>query len=523
MAKETKTEKKSKTPKINILNKFKKNNSSTDDDGLDILTEVKEPFSIQNFFETHIVERAKRIKNTLAEKGILFFLFSPFQARSRLIAQILILCIGVAFGVIPRMSSLVSALQDQAYASEIAGLSEKSVGSLTITPAASSNYKKTHMLAFVLTGKNLPSDASKYEVYLSKAYGASDWEDVTYSWSVYPVNDEKRILLVAVDQSKQASGYGAFNLYIQKAGDEDISKYEKEGGAFEITLSTAQDTTDLYDKNGIHLAPITEAICGKGDIAKKQADFEEALTKYQAAVEQAEAMPGVDTVSPTKDELETYCLSERIYRMLDDDSTTEDIIDVEKEENDKLSYDVILTCGGIPYDSERVKELRESEHSDEEEILFNEFDHVNEAKNSVISAMESVNLEAELWYNMLKSYELILNQTLEYGTFPLYARCTASLDEPINFIDGGSEPDDEEPGGLYGTVSENDPLPEKPVIKEEEPAEEPVVTEEPEPEEELKEEPVKEPEEKPEEKPEKKPTPPYKPSTSISGDPADSK
>ena len=206
----------------------------------------------------------------MQEKGILFFLFSPFQARSRLIAQMLILCIGVLFGVVPRASNMIGELQNQAYASEIAGLSEQMVGSLRILPAASSNYKRMHMLAFLIEGKDLPSDPDRYEVHLARGYGASDWEDVTYSWMIYPVTNTTRILLVAIDQTKQASGYGAFDLYIQLSGEE-VKDYAKT--PFEITLSSAQETTDLYDKTGVHLSALTEAVCGHGDIAEKQKEF----------------------------------------------------------------------------------------------------------------------------------------------------------------------------------------------------------------------------------------------------------
>ena len=40
------------------------------EDGLDILTEVKEPFSFSSFFETQVVERAKNFKRILQDKGV---------------------------------------------------------------------------------------------------------------------------------------------------------------------------------------------------------------------------------------------------------------------------------------------------------------------------------------------------------------------------------------------------------------------------------------------------------------------
>ncbi len=445
-----------KMPKINIkaFDRFKKNkNKPQDNDGLDILTEAKEPFSLSGFFETHVMERARQVKRIMDQKGILFFLFSPFQARARLIAELFILLIGVLFGVIPRAGTLVNALQDQAYASEIAGLGPRAVGSITLTPAASSNYKKMHMIAFVVEGKNLPSDSSKYEVHLARSYGASDWADVTYSWTMYPVDDMKRILLVAIDQSKQKSGYGAFDLYVQLAGDE-VESYMKV--PFEITLSVAQDTTDLYNKTGIHLSALTGAVCGTGQIAKKQAEFEEALAKYQVAVEQAEAMPVDISVSPARDELENYCLANRVYRGLDDYSTTEDILSMEKvEAAPDISYDVAVTSGGIEYDKEFVSQLKGAGgYSDEDAIIFTAFESVDTAKDAVIAAMNNVNTEAMSWYDRITECKLVLNQTIQYGSFPFHARCTNTIEEDINFIDGEiTEPAAEDSGGLSGTMA----------------------------------------------------------------------
>lgn len=530
-----KKERETKKYSAKILDRFKKNNGSGEDDGMDILTEVKEPFSFSNFFETHVVERAKRFKDTLEKRGILFFLFSPFQARGRLIAQMFILLIGIMFGVIPRASSMVNALQEQAYVSEIAGLSKKTIGSITITPAASSNYKRVHMIAFVVEGKNLPSDANKYDVHLARAYGASDWEDVTYSWTMYPVTDTQRILLVAIDQTKQASGYGAFDLYIQLSGEE-VSEYART--PFEITLSSAQETTDLYDRTGIHLSALTESVCGTGEIAKKEAEFQDALDKYQVALEQAEAMPVDLSVAPTREDLETYCLANRVYRELDDDSTTEDILNIlQVNDPPKVDYDVVITSNGIEYDSDFVSELQNDEVKDSEEdlIIFDAFENVDEAKKAVTAAMDNVNTEAVAWYNTLTSYKLILNQTIEFQTFPLYARCTNSIEDPINFIDiEPGEPSGSSDDGLSGTMTGDDDK-KKPVSSgDEEPAQsvEPPVKEPAEEEEPVEEEPAKEeePEEEPaEEEPVEKEEPEEEepaeedPEPIVSSDPADYK
>lgn len=411
---------------------FKKDKE--ENDGFDIVTDIKEPFSFANFFEIQVMERARRFKALLAEKGILFFLTSPFQARSRLIAQMLILFIGILFGVVPRASSLMSELRNQAYVSEIHGLKQKTVGSIDyIIPAASSYYKRMHILAFVMRGENLPSSASQYEVHLANSYGASDWSSVIYSWNVLPVNDEERILLVGIDQSKQESGYGAFDLFIQIAGEE-IEDYTKT--PFEITLSTAQETTKLYDKNGIHLSAITEALCGTGTISKNQDTFKEALEKYKVALEQVEAMPIDITVSPTVEELEATCLYNRVYRSLTDTSTTNDIVDITSlDALPEFDTEITLTSSDFPYTKDVVSGIEKNENqSDEDKIIIDAFNRMESAKTSVISAMQGVNGAAMNWYNSLAKCKLVLNQTVTIDSFPYFAQCTATIEDEIKYV-----------------------------------------------------------------------------------------
>lgn len=417
-----------------------------EDEGFDISYDIKEPFSFSNFFETQVMDRARRFKALLADKGILFFLTSPFQARNRLVAQMLVLGLGIAFGVMPRASMLMSTMQNRAYTSEIDGLKQKSVGSLSIFPAASSNYNELHMLAFVINGSDLPSSASEYEVHLGVSYGAKDWKDVTYSWNVLPVNDSQRVLLVGIDQTKQGSGYGAFRLHIQLKGDK-LESYEKT--PYEITLSSAQETGPLYDKNGIHLSALTEAICGKGSIGEKQEEFEKELKEYSLALEQTEAMPVGLTVSPTTEEIEANCLAQRIYRPLTDTSTTDDILAMDQVDVvPEFDIGVVLTSDlGVEYDEEFVSSLEESgQTSEADALIFDALEKMTAAKDSVISAMNSVNSATLGWYNSLASFKLVLGQEISADAFPYFARCTNNIETDIEFIDKPEPDKKKDPG-----------------------------------------------------------------------------
>ena len=129
---------------------------------------------------------------------------------------------------------------------------------------------------------------------------------------------------------------------------EEISDYAKT--PFEITLSMAQETTELYDKNGIHLSAITNAICGSGTISEKQAEFEKTLNEYRTVLEQTEAMPIDLTVSPTAEELEATCLINRVYRSLTDISTTSDVASIQAvDKAPEFDMNIEITSSGIKY------------------------------------------------------------------------------------------------------------------------------------------------------------------------------
>ena len=161
--------------------------------------------------------------------------------------------------------------------------------------------------------------------------------------------------------------------------------------------------------------------------------------------------------------------------------TTEDIIDIDPvSDAPEIDYDLVFTYKGGRIDRTFVNEQStDSGYPDEYATLFQEFEHVDTAKKSVIAAMKNVNTEAMSWYNTLSSYKLVLNQTLKPDTFPLYARCTNILEDDINFLDGKPEvPSTEEPGGPTGTMTGDDPYPDKkPSVTEASTTEEPVTEE----------------------------------------------
>lgn len=330
-----------------------------DDAGLDVISEIKEPFSFANFFEEHVVERYKKIKTFLDEKGILFFLLSPFQQRNRLIVELIVIVFGVLVGVVPRSMNLIQEAKERNAASEMAALIEKNtqftVESILVRPLASSHYEKQHLLAFYIdsaNGSSVPSKADRYQVELSPARGVTDAENVQYSYEVLPVSENGRLLLVYTDHRKQNDMTGIYNLTIQAAAD-DIPVERQ--SPMEIVLSNTQETNSLFGKNGINLASLTDGVLNDDNtpIAEAEEAFEQALSDYELEVERIASLPLDLTPQPSVDSLRTFCKENRIYPTLTDASTTENIMgitEVSSEETSMLlEYRAGITMGSVLY------------------------------------------------------------------------------------------------------------------------------------------------------------------------------
>ena len=89
---------------------FGRKKQKIEDEELDfsVIDDYKEPFTWANFWDEQILGRYQAMRKFLDERGILFFLTSPFQYRNRLITKLVIIVLGVLLGVVPRMQSLIT-------------------------------------------------------------------------------------------------------------------------------------------------------------------------------------------------------------------------------------------------------------------------------------------------------------------------------------------------------------------------------------------------------------------------------
>lgn len=406
-----------------------------EDDGLDVLAELKEPFSFANFYEDHVVGRIKKLKAFLEEKGILFFFLSPFQQRNRLILQLAVIFFGILVGVVPRSMRLLDETKARNAASEMAALidDDKSftAGGIKIRPLGSSQYGRRHLLAFLVSGTDgaAPSTPERYKVELTAARGVMDMEHVSCSYGIVPIGEEQRLLLVCTDNTKQDDATGIYNLYVELAQD---GLAPEDRVPMEVVLSDTQETNELFGENGIKLSCLTERILDSDatPVADAEAELSDALLAYELETERIANMPIDMSAVPTVSELTEYTSDSRIYPALSDASTTEDIASIEElapKDISTLTYNAAIEMGGKLYDKAYFEKRSQPDAkedaglTEEEETAQQELLSLQDKADGVLHAAMSLNTAASMKYQTLKNYKLTLNQDVDLGSFyPAY-------------------------------------------------------------------------------------------------------
>lgn len=280
---------------------FKKHKEDKDESM--VLADYKEEFSWRVFWDEQIVGRYKKVRKFLKDHGVLFFLLSPFQYKNRLIVKIVLVFAGVMIGIVPRGSQMLNATKARNAASEISETKTSGAGPITVTPMASSQYKRQHVLAFTIDGSTadgVPSTKSGFSVTLRQNRGVSDPWNVSYKYDILPVSDSRRLLVLYVDNRKQTDKTGIYNLRVQ------IKNNAKMETPMELVISDGQRTTDLFGKDGINLAALSNSLTNDsgGDqkaIKTAQKTLKSALHVYKLNEARLKEM-GM-TISPSYDEV----------------------------------------------------------------------------------------------------------------------------------------------------------------------------------------------------------------------------
>lgn len=437
------------------------NRKDNEDVGMDIIENIKEPFSFANFFEDHIVARWHMLKKFLDEKGILFFLISPFQYRSRLITKMVIIVVCVLIGVIPRGGNLLEETRERNAASELAGLIEAGTqiqaGKISVRPLASSQYDKQHMLAFLIggdTSEGVPSSTARYIVELEVNRGVVYPEDIWYTYEVFPIDNARRLLLVYVNNQEQNDETGIFNIYIEAKSDVIQTRTP-----MEIVLSNTQETNDLFNDKGVDISTLTNPIFNNEDtpIADAKEALEELLTNYELEEERVNSLPIDITVDITTAELRKFAEANIELPDMTDKSTTKDLIDMPElgEANTSLNANISVTHNGQKYDKQTLEDIKKtvpaqmeskditigdavtppegqtespaqepeasvsdtSSFSDEEQVVLEQLISLDQKTRAVITGINNVNTANRTKYTQLSTLKIILNQGIDVNTF----------------------------------------------------------------------------------------------------------
>lgn len=389
-----------------------------ENDDISIIDDVKEPFSWSVFWDEKIVGKWKVFRKFLDEKGILFFLMSPFQYRNRLITKLVIIFFGVMLGVVPRSINLINATKERNAANEMSTIMNKTftTGSITVKPLASGHYEKTHVLVFNIAGHTkdgVPSTTGGFKVDLMTLRGVVDEKNVRYRYKVIPVDIENRLMIVYVDHTKQNDKTGIFGLDIHVEGESPMTT------PMEVVISDSQDETDIFKGGVINLSSLSNkiGIASEGTpIKDAEAELADAVEVYRINEERLKESAVMTSV--TTRQVEEYIEANTIFSTLKDNTTTKQAVELPFENITLPELPVAITIGGTAYDEETLKgsgtgveeNPQEAKVTDPNlELARKEYQIIREQLNTIVNKVSALNSTRTTKYNTLIGMSNVLN------------------------------------------------------------------------------------------------------------------
>lgn len=388
---------------------------------LTIIGDVQEPFTWKRFWEEQIIGRWRKLKDFLEEKGILFFLMSPFQYRNRLIMMLSLITLSVLLGVVPRAVSLVEQTRERNAESELASINGKQFRSenITIHPLMSSYSDGQHVLAFLIQGSTqdgVPSTADGFNVYLSALRGVSDYEPVKMRYHIAPMDNNNRILLIYTDHLNQQDKTGIYDLNVSVKGYPLMNR-----GGMEIVLSNTQEETQLF--NGVFidltaLSPVIsniQAVSDQGPIAVAEQKVKDVLETYRLTEDRL--LASNMAVDPSYDKVKAWVEENSFLKGVLDSSTT-GIVSVPIETAPALTALEALVIGtdGKPYKS---KEYNNNSSTNSSKTGFVEAQTAQGLLNNIETALSQLNSQRVMKYKALYEWSASLNVPLLPENFSL--------------------------------------------------------------------------------------------------------
>lgn len=373
---------------------------------LSVITDVKDPFSWANFWDEQIVGRIKAVKQFLDEKGILFFLTSPFQYRNRLITKLIVIVLGILIGVVPRSLDLLQKTKARNAASEFSSISKSifSAQNITVKPLTSGQYKKTHVLVFEIKGSTddgVPSTSEGYDVKLTSSRGVSDAEHVKYKYTIVPVSADVRLLVMYVDNTKQNDETGIYNVDVRIKGTKEMQT------PMEVVLSNSQKTTDIYTDGVINLSALSEKLSKGTETEKPIETAEDKLKDALAAYKNHEErlLASGYGVRVSTQQLEEYVKQYSVLTDINDKSTTKDLGDFNGQLPEYPTIISGITIDGTEYTNENQTTTLETGST-----AATELPTLSTAVDNVVKALTNLNTQRYAKYRKLREIGRVLNK-----------------------------------------------------------------------------------------------------------------
>lgn len=423
--------------------KERRRNKKDEEMDLSIVSDMKEPFTWANFWDEQIVGRIKAIRTFLDEKGILFFLTSPFQYRNRLILKLVVVVLGVLLGVVPKTISLINQTKARNASNEMTAIMKNmfTANKITVTPMASGQYHKTHVLVFKIAGNiddGVPSTTSGYTVSLASSRGVTDAEHISYKYKVIPVSNDTRLLVMYVDNSKQDDETGIFNV------DVHIKGTDKMDPPMEVVLSNTQKTTSLFTDGEIHLSALSTALSNNGrsdntPIKDAEDKLKEALSVY------SEYEKGLNDqnyeIKPTAKDLRDFVENGEVEYVdnkgaskkspvlvmtnINDNSTTKDIIDLNGEIPTLPTLKSTFIVKGEKGAKQEFTDENSTDDLEPNSPQAKELPALTKRVQAVLSAATNLNSMRQTKYQALKDLSRTLNKSLDIDSMTDGGKVTA--------------------------------------------------------------------------------------------------
>lgn len=388
-------------------NRKQKENKNKD---LSIVTEIKEPFSFKRFFDEKIVDSYNSFRKKLEERGILFFLISPFQYRNRLLLILWSLLICVVIGLVPRSLSLIDEKREENNRSEIASIAKKTFVNqkISIKALASSHYQKQHVIVFSIAGETkngVPSTDKGYNVELYPLRNVSDEGNVKYRYKIIPLDASNRLLVLYIDNRNQNDSFGVFGLNVA------IKDEPMMDAPIELTISITQQNTSLFNQDGINLSLISNLLTSSSNdkfaIKKAKEELDAQLKIYKLTEERLLALD--IKLDVTYDKMKELVNKELILENINDESTTEQVNKIwdELPKPNKISVGLIYQ-NSLYTESDYMKDNKKDANS----LVVKEYTTVKSIVDNINAKLNNYNNVKFNKYKELQDLSRIIKKEL---------------------------------------------------------------------------------------------------------------